>query len=254
MVQKSVPHATQLDIDYESTHYVHLLDALCQVESADNRLLLSTGKYVFKNLIHQAKLLQTRMTNETGSVYLSILDGEWHDLDALFRQRPSIIPFVESLFSLFYAIALGANSKKRAILCKYIDRDVCLRCLGCKGLPSQVRAKFCEILRGKQKKRLQLKELNRELVLYIKQPDHSEVMLSDFTLQYDWLDESSSYPCGGTGDLESQRPEFFDQLRRWLFVFLDDIRYQVRRVAGALYAHRRSFQKTGRTSSFFQLC
>ena len=65
-------------------------------------------------------------------------------------------------------------------------------------------------------------------VLYIDVPPFSEVVLSDFTMQYETLDETDEYPSGGTSNFESKSPEFFDQLKRWTLVFLDDKRHQVK--------------------------
>jgi hypothetical protein len=65
------------------------------------------------------------------------------------------------------------------------------------------------------------------LVLYVDITPYSEVLLSDFTIRYDSLEGSSTYPRGGNGDTDTQHPDFFDQLKRWTLVFLDDHRHCV---------------------------
>ena len=64
------------------------------------------------------------------------------------------------------------------------------------------------------------------IVLYIDVLPFTQVILSDFTMQYETLDSSNEYPSGGSGSIESKSPEFFHQLKRWTLVFLDDKRHQ----------------------------
>lgn len=65
-------------------------------------------------------------------------------------------------------------------------------------------------------------------MLYINVAPYSEVLLTDYTLKYDMLEGSSAYPQGGTGSADSKCPEFFDQLKRWTLIFLDDHHHIVR--------------------------
>lgn len=46
-------------------------------------------------------------------------------------------------------------------------------------------------------------------------------------MEYEKLDDSDDYPGCGIGHSESDTPKFFERLKHWLLVFLDDKCHQV---------------------------
>ncbi|KAF7730560.1 hypothetical protein EC973_001941 [Apophysomyces ossiformis] len=199
--------------DFEPASCVDLLSAFCHTENRGP--IISHRDYVSEQLFsmndEEGYLLRTRIVRETGAVQIKLLGDEWRDLDSLlYNTSPAICAFVEALFNLIYSLSHGTNTKSLEATRRCVGQDVCLKCIGYTSLPCRVRARFCDLLR----------------VLYVDVSPFSEVLLSDFTMQYDSLDGSNDYPSGGTGSIESRSPEFFDQLKHWTLVFLDDKRHQ----------------------------
>ncbi|ORZ24144.1 hypothetical protein BCR42DRAFT_402338 [Absidia repens] len=205
-----------------------LLGAFCSNDSASGSLTFSHRDYVLEQLFDpllENKLVQCRLVPETGSAEINLLsnstyfgadndvsnEGEWMDLDMLlYQQHAGVTRFLSSVLDLVCSLSFGTNnSKSLEVIRSCINKDVCLKCLGFVNLPSEIRSRFCDLLR----------------VLYVDVAPYSEVLLSDFTIRYDSLEDSTTYPHGGNGSIESRQPEFFDQLKRWILVFLDDHRH-----------------------------
>ncbi|KAL0092132.1 IP3 receptor [Phycomyces blakesleeanus] len=200
--------------DYESASIFDLLAAFCHTETRG--LLVLNRDQILDQMFNLAdpsrSFLEMRIPHDTGSVEIKFLNDEWRDLDILlYENLPTIRCFIQSLLNLVYSLSFGANTKYLDLIRLFIGKTVCLKCIGYVNLPCQIRAIFCDLLR----------------VLYIDISPFSEVVLSDFTMQYNLLDDSNEYPSGGTGSVESKSPEFFDHLKHWTLVFLDDKSHQL---------------------------
>ncbi|KAG0179979.1 hypothetical protein DFQ29_001424 [Apophysomyces sp. BC1021] len=195
--------------DCEPASCLDLLSSFCHTETRGP--IIAHRDYVSEQLFsmtdEEEYLLRTRIVRETGAVEIKLFGDEWRDLDGLlYNSSSATCAFVEGLLNLVYSLSHGTNTKSLEATRRCVGQDVCLKCIGYTALPYQIRARFCDLLR----------------VLYVDVSPFSEVLLSDFTMQYDSLDGSNDYPSGGTGSIESRSPEFFDQLKHWIYVFLDD--------------------------------
>ncbi|CAO3631734.1 unnamed protein product [Cunninghamella blakesleeana] len=189
-----------------------LLSAFCINDSSSGSLIFSHRDYVLEqifDLSNQGIQLFKSRINDDGLVEINLLmDDCWFDLSNMLKKQPiAITLFFANLLNLFHSLTFDTNNAKSLqTIQKYISKDVCLKCLGDVDLPNEIRAKFCDLLN----------------VLYINVAPYFEVLLTDYTLKYDMLEGSSTYPQGGTGSADSKCPEFFDQLKRWILIFLDD--------------------------------
>ncbi|KAI7861289.1 inositol 1,4,5-trisphosphate/ryanodine receptor-domain-containing protein [Spinellus fusiger] len=200
--------------DYESSSFFDLLAGFCHTETRG--LLASNRDQILDKMFNvndeNYSFLKTRVTQETGAVEIKLLNDTWRDLDLLlYDSSPTARSFVQSLLKLIYSLCYGANRKYLKAICLCIGEAACLKCIGCVNLPCQIRATFCDLLR----------------VLYIDISPFSEVVLSDFTMQYDLMDGSNEYPFGGSGTVESRSPDFIDHFKHWTLVFLDDRCHQL---------------------------
>ncbi|KAI8393697.1 uncharacterized protein BYT42DRAFT_609468 [Radiomyces spectabilis] len=196
----------------EIASFFNLLSALCHTETSD--VLIPYRHYVSEQLFgvdpRNECLFQTRLSVDAGIVEVKIMGDSWRNLESLVhRSVPILGLFVESVLHIISTLVHGSSNKTLESQRQLIPKNVCLKCIGDPGLPSNIRAQFCHILR----------------VLYVEVSPFSEVLLPDFTLQFDTLCGPIEYPSGGTGSLESRCPEFFDQLKHWALVFLDDRRH-----------------------------
>ncbi|KAI9493708.1 hypothetical protein BDB00DRAFT_822221 [Zychaea mexicana] len=213
--------------DYEAASGLDLLSTLCHTDKQGSltyhRDYISARLFSVENCLLQMRMAQEEIipgenvdsgyvvTASTVEINFLHDNGAWRNLETLLREnQASVTVFIESALHLVYSVSWGTNAKSLEAIRRCIGKDVCLTCLGDVRLPDQIRSKFCDLL----------------TVLYIDVPPFTQVVLSDFTMQYENLDESNDYPSGGTGSFESKSPEFFDHLKRWTLVFLDDKRHQ----------------------------
>ncbi|KAI9249172.1 hypothetical protein BDA99DRAFT_575816 [Phascolomyces articulosus] len=217
--------------DYEAASGLDLLSILCHTDKQGSltyhRDYISGRLFSSESCLLKMRMAETQelpdeeeggdgdsgyaITSKAVEINFLHDNGTWRNLDILLRDsQASISVFIESALHLVYSVSWGTNAKSLEAIRRCIGKDVCLTCLGDIRLPDQTRSKFCDLLR----------------VLYIDVPPFTQVVLSDFTMQYDTLDGTNEYPSGGTSSFESKSPEFFDQLKRWTLVFLDDKRHQ----------------------------
>lgn len=150
-----------------------LLGAFCSNDSASGSLTFSHRDYVLEQLFDpllESHLIQCRLVPGSGSVEISILsttsnvgvgddtngdpqDG-WMDLDMLlYQHHVCITRFLSSLLDLVCSLSHGtSNSKSLEVIRGCISEEVCLKCIGFVNLPSEIRGKFCDLLRGKSDK------------------------------------------------------------------------------------------------------
>ncbi|KAI9318767.1 hypothetical protein BX666DRAFT_2026190 [Dichotomocladium elegans] len=197
----------------EAASSIELLSTLCRGggNSTDLRSshIFNNRDYIASQIISKEScLLRTKMTDDGMHVEILLLGvDKWSKLDALFGDaQAALANYIQSLLGLIHAISLGANFRLLEDIRNCIQKDVCLKCLGDISLPFKIRARFCGLLEA----------------LYIDVPPFTKVILSDFSMTYDKLDESDNYPSGGIAIIESGTPDFFDQLKHWILVFLDD--------------------------------
>ncbi|KAI8071483.1 hypothetical protein BC940DRAFT_345102 [Gongronella butleri] len=192
-----------------------LLGTLCQTDSASGSVTFSHRDYVLEQLFdHDATsnspLIQCRLIHDTGAVEICVLaHNRWLDLDTLMCDATSdMAGFMATLLQLVCALSQGStNTKSLQLLRDNFSKDICLKSLGYVGLPNQIRARFCDLLR----------------VLHIKKASHHEVLLSDFTMQYDLLQGSSLYPRGASVD--GSHLDLFERLKHWTLIFFDEHRH-----------------------------
>ncbi|ORX46527.1 hypothetical protein DM01DRAFT_321913 [Hesseltinella vesiculosa] len=190
-----------------------LLGIVCQSDTTSGAMTFSHRDYALEQLFDPtasaaaAPLIQCRLDQMSGAVEIQLMRREqWLDLDALMLDSSSVITvFLAKLLNLVCSLSRHtSNSKSLKLLRDIFSQDICLKSLGYLGLPSQIRAVFCNLLRE----------------LHVKASPHREVLLSDFTMQYDLLEGSSLYPRGDHAD--DQHLDLFERLKHWTMVFLDD--------------------------------
>lgn len=76
-------------------------------------------------------------------------DG-WLDFDKLLR-NPSCVIFLDHLLDLMYSLSANTYTTNVEKISKCISRDMCFYCMKKTSLPSNIRSRFCDILRGKTK-------------------------------------------------------------------------------------------------------
>lgn len=143
-----------------------LLGAFCSNDSASGSLTFSHRDYVLEQLFDpllESHLIQCRLVPGSGAVEISILSttssngdpqGGWMDLDMLlYQHHVCVTRFLSSLLDLVCSLSHGTNnSKSLEVIRGCISEEVCLKCIGFVNLPSEIRGKFCDLLRGKKKR------------------------------------------------------------------------------------------------------
>lgn len=137
---------------------LRLLAAFCSNDSNSGSLTFSHRDYVLEQLFDLSNqgvhLFKTRI-NEEGMVEINILlKDRWLDLNSVLKkQSVAITLFFVNLLYLIHSLAYNTNNiKSLEIIQEHISKDVCLKSLGDVNLPNEIRAKFCDLLNGKNKR------------------------------------------------------------------------------------------------------
>lgn len=150
------PPPLELRQDCEAASGVALLGSLCPT-TEQHASTTNHGDYIASRLFSVDNcLLQTRIIKETSAVQVLLLgDDEWRDLEELLQKcQPSIALLLQNSLHLIYLLSMEANAKRLRTARTCVPEDVCLRCLSNVQLPDNIRAAFCDMLRGKFERRL----------------------------------------------------------------------------------------------------
>lgn len=114
-------------------------DVIFSRKIAESLFDVDGGKCLIKIGVNKQKQLKVMLNKD-----------EWLDFDKLLR-NPSCVIFLDHLLELMYSLSISTYTTNIEVISKCISRDMCFYCMKKTGLPSNIRSRFCDILRGRTK-------------------------------------------------------------------------------------------------------
>jgi hypothetical protein len=142
-----------------AVNWIRLLNALCQKASVSNvsddhvssSLLAFRDKVIDKLFtLDSSCLLQTRMAIEKKQVEIRLgVQDTWLNLNDIIYEHSHLLGFLESILELICSLSCKSNVKTIELMSICVGKEVCLKSLKNNKLPSTLRSKFCDLIRGK---------------------------------------------------------------------------------------------------------
>lgn len=125
---------------------LRLLSALCHSSSITN-----ASNKITEALLNPKKkegLLQTKIANPGNQVQIRLgNDDTWRQLQDVV-QKPSSFIFLDHLLELIYSVSNETHATTVHLTSQCVPREVCYFAIKNTKLPSKIRSRFCDILRG----------------------------------------------------------------------------------------------------------
>jgi hypothetical protein len=124
-----------------------LLGALCKDSSYSKKIT----ERLF-NVNKENCMIQMEMEKEgKKKVRVKLGNDIWRELDDFMVSPPFHLHFIDHLLELVYLLSIDTHTTNVQLTSKCVTRDVCFYNMKNKKLPSRLRSRFCDILKGKIK-------------------------------------------------------------------------------------------------------
>jgi hypothetical protein len=139
-----------------AVNWIRLLNALCQKASASSvsddpisSLLLAFRDKVVEHLFTDRCVLQTRIMTEKKQVEIRFgMQDTWLELNTIIHEYPHMLGFLQSVLELICSLSCKSNAKTIELMSICVSKQVCLKSLKNNKLPSALRSRFCDLMRG----------------------------------------------------------------------------------------------------------
>jgi hypothetical protein len=119
-----------------------LLSALCEDANFSKKI----AEKLF-NVDNENCVIQMEMGNSVKKIRIKLGNDIWRDFDDLIA-NPLYLYVIDLLLELAYSLSVDTHTTNVQLTRKCITRHVCLYGMKNKKLPSRIRSRFCDILRG----------------------------------------------------------------------------------------------------------
>lgn len=159
--------------EYDSSSCFKLLSALCYTNQhqeqhhqplhspAPNKLkenatasVTQNRDYISEKLLDKDQCLLATRVSQNNQVEIKFRNDEWRSLYDVLYSQPAVAIYLESVLELVYSLSDGTTHTRTLDLTRRaVSKQVCLNCVEYVMLPCKIKAKFCDILRGKERKK-----------------------------------------------------------------------------------------------------